>query len=615
MAGSSKRSWKLGAAAVCGVASMATALTLNPLTVTSAGASGLTEFADCEDLRDSYASAAMSQVTAWGWQLPYSYGTDVMMRMDAVTPTVGALSGEQGDAVGNGPTGTNILEPGVDEPDLAKTNGDVTVVVDDHRLRIYEIHTGVPQEVAVLALDKATKSNEILLIDDRVIVFGSAADSVITTVDIGDPGSPIVLDEKVVEGQLITSREVDGVVRVVISHRPHLDLVHPTDTRSPREAMAENRRIVQSMPAEAWLPSVTQSEEEQPIVACGDVLHPATGDRALATLVVLTFDPNQPTEASSIAVKAAGDMVHATTDRLYVAAGGWQGGGWAVTDMPIPDQGSSQVHTELYAFATEGETTQYVASGQVPGTVPGRWALSGYQGDLRVASQQGDWWSPSETVVTILAEEGGALTLQGSVGGMGEGEQLKSVRWLGHLAVLVTFRQTDPLYTLDLSRATDPEVMGELKIPGFSTYLHPVGDDVILGAGQDASWRGMTRGAQVSLFDVADLARPDRIATLGLGSDTSSPLDSDPRSFTYLPDLGIAFVPVSHHRGGTRIQVIEVQTDGTLRLMASYRVGASPQTARAMPLDGEHVALVAGGQIVEVLAVTGSGDLTRIWAE
>ena len=100
---------------------------------------------------------------------------------------------------------------------------------------------------------------------------------------------------------------------------------------------------------------------------------------------------------------------------------------------------------------------------------------------LRVASQTGDPWQPAETVVSTFGEQDGQLVRLGSVGGMGKGEQIKAVRWFGDMAVVVTFRQTDPLYTLDLSVPQAPRVVGELKMPGFSAYLHPVGEWSDLG--------------------------------------------------------------------------------------------------------------------------------------
>ena len=112
---------------------------------------------------------------------------------------------------------------------------------------------------------------------------------------------------------------------------------------------------------------------------------------------------------------------------------------------------------------------------------------------------------------------GGELREVGRVGGLGKGEQIYAVRFIGHVSYVVTFRQVDPLYTVDLSDPTNPRVRGELKILGYSAYLHPVGDGVLLGVGQDASGQGRIRGTQISLFDISGLdVRPGRTPR-GLG--------------------------------------------------------------------------------------------------
>ena len=109
----------------------------------------------------------------------------------------------------------------------------------------------------------------------------------------------------------------------------------------------------------------------------------------------------------------------------------------------------------------------------------------------------------------VLAPQGDALQEVGRVGGLGSGETIQSVRFLGTVGYVVTFAQTDPLYTIDLTDATKPRVAGELKILGYSAYLHPVGDGMLLGVGQDATEEGRQLGTQVALFDVSRSREPE----------------------------------------------------------------------------------------------------------
>ncbi len=157
------------------------------------------------------------------------------------------------------------------------------------------------------------------------------------------------------------------------------------------------------------------------------------------------------------------------------------------------------------------------------------------------------WWGPvsdSESLVTVLSQDRGELREIGSVDGLGETEQIYSVRFMGDTAYVVTFRQTDPLYTVDLSDPSDPRVVGELKILGYSAYLHPVGEDLLLGVGQDATETGRIQGTQISLFDVSDLSNPRRIDTITLSEGSNSEVEYDHHAFLYWPDTGLGMIPV-----------------------------------------------------------------------
>ena len=134
----------------------------------------------------------------------------------------------------------------------------------------------------------------------------------------------------------------------------------------------------------------------------------------------------------------------------------------------------------------------------MPGVLLNQWSLSEWNGVLRVASTELPIWSggpgtESETVVTTLASRAGALVPLGRVGGLGKGERVYAVRFIGDTGYVVTFRQVDPLYVLDLSTPSRPVVRGELKIRGYSAYLHPLGGGLLLGVGQDATDEGRVR--------------------------------------------------------------------------------------------------------------------------
>ena len=145
--------------------------------------------------------------------------------------------------------------------------------------------------------------------------------------------------------------------------------------------------------------------------------------------------------------------------------------------------------------------------------------------------------------MTALEERSGRLLPVGRVGGLGRGERIFAVRFIGAVGFVVTFRQTDPLYTIDLSDPTSPKVLGELKIPGYSAYLHPVAADLLLGVGQDATAEGRLRGTQLSLFDVSDLRNPVRLHQRSIGQASSSEVESDHHAFLWWSPGSLAVVP------------------------------------------------------------------------
>jgi uncharacterized secreted protein with C-terminal beta-propeller domain len=177
--------------------------------------------------------------------------------------------------------------------------------------------------------------------------------------------------------------------------------------------------------------------------------------------------------------------------------------------------------------------------------------LSEYQGNLRVATTVGQAGpvmngqaSSSHSMVTVLARKDDSLPAIGKVDGLGKGEKIYAVRFVGALGYVVTFRQMDPLYTIDLSQPTRPRVVGELKITGYSAYLHPLTDGKVLGVGQEATDQGRRLGTQVSIFDVTNAAAPNRLAQHQVEGG-SSEVEYDPHAFLYWPQWNLVVVPVT----------------------------------------------------------------------
>ena len=187
----------------------------------------------------------------------------------------------------------------------------------------------------------------------------------------------------------------------------------------------------------------------------------------------------------------------------------------------------------------------------MPGYLLNQFSLSENGGYLRVASTSRPiWWGPvlpttSQSYVTVLQPQGGVLAPVGQVSGLGQGEQIYSVRFVGNTGYVVTFHQVDPLYTIDLSTPTAPKVVGELELQGYSAYLHPLTDGLLLGIGQDVSTTtNEPTGAQLELFDVADPASPKLLAKTSLGTGSSSQATYDHHAFLYWAATNLVVLPV-----------------------------------------------------------------------
>ncbi|NCC76927.1 MAG: hypothetical protein EOM08_10890, partial [Clostridia bacterium] len=266
----------------------------------------------------------------------------------------------------------------------------------------------------------------------------------------------------------------------------------------------------------------------------------------------------------------------------------------------------SETHTEIYRFSLADGQIKPAGQGSVPGTVIGQYSFDEYEGYLRVATTTGQAWSgradPSENHVFVLDQD---LKRVGEVTGLAEGETIRSVRFIGPLGYVVTFRTTDPLFVIDLHDPQRPKVAGELKIPGYSAYLHPFGDDRLIGIGYDVGLDGdiaFEKGLKVSLFDIADPTRPAELSILILGSrGSSTELSYNPRSLLFsLSKSMIAFPALlTETTTGSRLEYGQPKFQGLIVLtIANDRVvlrGGVTHADPAKPAPAEDPYLVYYG--------------------
>jgi hypothetical protein len=457
---------------------------------------------------------------------------------------------------------TNTQEAGVGEPDIVKTDGTHIFAIAGQRLNAVDARAATPKLLG--SLDLGSYGAQMLLRRGRAFVFSYAGspvevapatgDSVhsspiyyrpatqISEVDLSDPAAMRIVRTETIDGIFVSARRNGSTARVVLTTPPA-----GLDYSEPPALLAKTR---------AWVPRArfenkrTGKKRTRFVTSCRHVRRPRVFG-GLDMLTVLTVDMEKGLPAvDSDSLMTDGQTVYASSKGLYVATQRFLPPPSSQGEVPPP------LTTAIHRFdiSVPGATT-YSASGEAPGYVIGQFALSEWGGVLRVASTDSPVWWPgaprqeSQSYVSTLKQSGGLLLPLGRVGGLGRGELIQAVRFLGDAGYVVTFRRIDPLYTIDLSKPNDPTVKGELKLLGFSAYLHPIADGLLLGVGQDATEEGRTLGTQLSLFDVSNLARPQRLSSRGVGSSSSSEVEYDHHAFLYWGPEKLAVIPVSIYGG------------------------------------------------------------------
>ena len=546
---------------------------------------------------------------------------------------------------------TNVQETGIDEPDIVKAVGTRLYVISGETLHALDAGVTPPRLLGSLKL--GGHGHELLVHGDRALVLGTGAlpgptpvpggppiaDApaasivpswpsrvVMREVDLSDPAAMSVRRLQEVEGNYVSARLTGADARVVIGSTPEVlsDLTfEPGATRS--ELRRSWRRSVRRARSAQWLPSTlvrdrrTGRRTRGRAVGCRSVRRPAVFS-GLDTLTVLTIDLDRGLPAvDADSLMTEGETVYASPQSLYVATERWLG-----TDPSLREVRDQSV-TALHRFdaGTPGRTA-YRGSAEIPGYLLNQFSLSEHEGILRAATTDRPSWfegapaRQSESAVRTLAVRDGRLEPLGRVGGLGKGERIFAVRFAGDIGFVVTFRETDPLYTLDLSDPAAPKLLGELKVPGYSAYLHPLGDGLLLGVGQDATETGQTQGTQVSLFDVADLRNPFRRAQLGFGESSWSPVEEDHHAFLWWASSALAVVPVigPTDKSGALVGAVALRVDraGGLREAARFEHGAGEGRAaihRALVVGDKLLTVSDAGVMSAPLDTLAGGSLTR----
>ena len=553
---------------------------------------GLVRFDDCDTLLDYLHEEYSARVGPWGFDRGGWFGPMPILEVEAAMAdeemalaqpemaTAADTAGEAPSTValaaaapveGIDFSGTNVQEQGVDEADIVKTDGRRIFTLSSGRLVVVDAASRSTVGSTAVAegwgRELFIEGDSLLLITRSTSDAPDGSETVLQRIDVSG-GAPEIVETLNVQGNYISARSVGGTARVILRYDPqwNFPFVYPQSDSAEDTAEAANRAAVLNSTLDDWLPHYTVGSADSStgslMVPCGDVHAPSVFSGFGVTTVISVpisgaFDPS-----SSTAVMAPGDTVYASTGSLYVATTRWVESG-AFNDESAWEDAWQQRRTSIHRFDISGAQAVYEASGEVLGVIHNQFSLSEHNGHLRVVTTVGGpWGEDSDSQVRVLSTDGDVLTEVGTVGDIGRGEQVQSVRFVGDVGYVVTFRQIDPFYTIDLSDPANPRILGELKIPGFSSYLHPISDTLVLGVGSDADPDGRVTGAKVSLFDVSDLSDPREVA-VWTAPDGWNDVGWDHRAFLWWAPENLAVIPVTVWNDWSGAVVLRVD-DGTI---------------------------------------------------
>lgn len=490
---------------------------------------------------------------------PYRYYLDVGMGAaeDTMGKAVEAPTAPPSGAAASDYSNTNVQVQGVDEADIVKTDGQYIYQAKGQTVLISHAYPADQlQLVSTIKFDDQSFSpNELFIDGDRMLVIGQSNNNLyqpmldapavvgsgaltkpaigmmppvyyqptttLLVYDIKDRAQPKVVRTVELGGSYLTARKVDSRVVLLANQPIYGDPVAPCyqDT-----AAGEGKRTL-------------------PIADVG--YFPERQNNSY--LLTATFDLQQDDAPAKLtAYLGAGDNIFMSTNNLYVATGRWWGN-----------------ETNIYKLHLDGTDLSFQAKGSVPGHVLNQFSMDEWNGSLRVATTY-DQDGKTNNGVYVLNQ---SLATTGKLDGIAPGERIYSARFQGERGYLVTFEQVDPLFVLDLSDASNPQILGALKIPGFSTYLQPLDDQHLLGIGRDTmlvedkdgkgnvvNTRVLEKGMKLAIFNIKDLANPKEEFSAKLGGRGSYS--------EALYNHKAVLYDATHHLLALPVQLTEASADG-----------------------------------------------------
>jgi inhibitor of cysteine peptidase len=537
---------------------------------------------------------------------------------------------------------TNLQVAGVDEPDFIKNDGRYIYVISGSRLVIVDAYPA--QSAKILSeIEIGDNVKEIFITGNRLVLFSTGnSEMPVRTMsgssgsmekvaimppyyrsnpvthaivyDISDRKNPDAIKDYTIDGDYVDARMIRGMVYLLTRENVYSydDIVMPAVRESgkviarPDVYYFENPESSYSFTTVTALDASTGAEKDAKtfLIGSGNILYVSQDAMYVS---YQKWHPVYRTIAGGPQIAVAADKVGVSSGSLVSAPIlyeefnklGETEKQEVIAAMKSGEQESirkreyDQTTTVIHKIAIGNGNIGYVAQGEVPGYVKNQFAMDEYDGNLRVATTSNVWTNQGQFEYNnVFVLDSGMKTL-GSLTHIAEQEKIYSTRFIGNRLYMVTFKRIDPFFVIDLSSPAHPKILGKLKIPGYSDYLHPYDSTHIIGVGKETAtndWGGVsTRGVKLALFDVTDVEKPKQIDKVEIGeSGTDSAVLSDHKAFLFDKNKNLLVIPI---RQVTTAPVVQKPGDyyNQQRVWyGAYVFGMAPETGFVLRGTVEH---------------------------
>ncbi|MBI2079797.1 beta-propeller domain-containing protein [Candidatus Micrarchaeota archaeon] len=453
---------------------------------------------------------------------------------------------------------TNIQVEGVDEADIVKTDGNYIYLISKSSLYIVKAYPAEKAEI-LSKVELEGTPYELFIDGNSLLVFTSDNEDIsyyqegtypelriiryhkwftkIKVYDISSREKPKLARSVDFEGNYLESRKIGSYVYFVIQN-------YPTYAKYYVSEKAENTLQVVNATV-PWYKDSKGSDSYGPIANCTEIGYlpskQANSLTVIGSVSMKDFDEDIQKEV----IATSGQNIYASKENIYIAQTDyWVGNGYGSNKY------ESKENTQISKFSLDGGEIHYIGEMEAPGHILNQFSMDEFDGNFRIATTVGQVTregSYTSNNIYIFDED---LEMVGKLEDLAPGEKIYSARFMGKKAYLVTFKKVDPLFVLDLSNPKNPKVLGKLKIPGYSDYLHPIDENHLIGLGKDTveaeegdfAWY---QGIKMAIFDVSDVEKPKEMDKVIIGDrGTESYALNDHKAFLYSKDKNLLVIPV-----------------------------------------------------------------------